>query len=341
VNKTAQNSLSKFRFAIFRFFFVPQERVVLPPYKGSIFRGCMGKFLRQATCVMSKKICKECQGISSCVYYQVFETPIPKESEYFQGQSFAPHPFVLEPPEPSSTHWNPYTGSEYYRPGDQLTFNLILVGRAIGHLPFFIHAFDKLGKAGIGQKIAGRRGKCLLEKVESINPLRNEVSQVIYTHTSQELLRKHTVLKASDLLSYSFSTYGQIELEFLTPTQIKSDGKIQLTLDFEVLIRCLLRRLLALSYFHCGAALELDYLELCERAKQVKVLSNNLTWQSGLRYSHRLKRALSLGGFAGTISFEGKMTEFLPFIQLGEYLHIGKGTAFGLGKYRIKNGVSK
>jgi hypothetical protein len=33
---------------------------------------------------------------------------------------------------------------------------------------------------------------------------------------------------------------------------------------------------------------------------------------------------------------EGKFAEFMPVITLGELLHMGKGTVYGLGKYEIK-----
>jgi len=44
---------------------------------------------------------------------------------------------------------------------------------------------------------------------------------------------------------------------------------------------------------------------------------------------------MKLGGFLGNITFEGDLKEFIPFIKLGEYIHIGKQTSFGLGKYEI------
>ena len=43
-----------------------------------------------------------------------------------------------------------------------------------------------------------------------------------------------------------------------------------------------------------------------------------------------------MGGFVGDISFKGDLEKFLPFIALGEYIHLGKGTSFELGKYEIK-----
>ena len=42
-----------------------------------------------------------------------------------------------------------------------------------------------------------------------------------------------------------------------------------------------------------------------------------------------------MGGFVGSITFEGDLKGFLPFLLLGEYIHMGKGTSFGLGKYEI------
>ncbi len=44
---------------------------------------------------------------------------------------------------------------------------------------------------------------------------------------------------------------------------------------------------------------------------------------------------MKLGGFVGRITFEGDLTPFLPYIRIGEAVHVGKATSFGLGRYRI------
>ena len=53
------------------------------------------------------------------------------------------------------------------------------------------------------------------------------------------------------------------------------------------------------------------------------------------RYSNRQEKRLKMGGFMGDITFEGELAEFLPFLRLGEYLHVGKGTVYGLGECEI------
>lgn len=42
-----------------------------------------------------------------------------------------------------------------------------------------------------------------------------------------------------------------------------------------------------------------------------------------------------MDGLLGLITFEGDLERFLPFLLLEKYIHVGKGTSFGLGKYEI------
>lgn len=62
---------------------------------------------------------------------------------------------------------------------------------------------------------------------------------------------------------------------------------------------------------------------------------SHLRWIRKNRYSYRAEKSVPMGGFIGKVRFEGNMKPFIPFIYLGEYLHIGHYTAFGFGQYRI------
>ncbi len=43
-----------------------------------------------------------------------------------------------------------------------------------------------------------------------------------------------------------------------------------------------------------------------------------------------------MGGFVGEVTFAGNIGPFIPLIKVGEILHVGKGTSFGLGRYEIR-----
>ncbi|RKY70285.1 MAG: hypothetical protein DRQ24_09550, partial [Candidatus Latescibacterota bacterium] len=67
----------------------------------------------------------------------------------------------------------------------------------------------------------------------------------------------------------------------------------------------------------------------------VQVKASDLRWFDWTRYSSRQNRRMKLGGVLGEICFEGEWQSFLPFILLGEVVHVGKGTSFGLGQYAV------
>jgi CRISPR/Cas system endoribonuclease Cas6 (RAMP superfamily) len=43
-----------------------------------------------------------------------------------------------------------------------------------------------------------------------------------------------------------------------------------------------------------------------------------------------------MGGIIGDVTYEGEINEFIPLIGLCKVFHIGKQTAFGLGKYEME-----
>ena len=142
------------------------------------------------------------------------------------------------------------------------------------------------------------------------------------------------VLRLDDVMHGAPHATDTVELEFLTPTSIKVGGQWTKNLTFEHLTRNLLRRIRFLSYFHCGEDLDVDAPGLIAAARSVRS-KLHLRWVKKDRYSHRTETSIPMGGFIGKIRFEGELAPFLPFILLGEYLHIGHHTAFGHGQYRL------
>ena len=317
--------LKNFRFTHYSFTYTVQEPLKMPPDKGNIFRSRFGYLLHHIACIGdTKKSCeKKCQYPDRCIYSKCFETPVPKDSPILRGQPFAPHPFILQPPR---------TGKLDYVLGDTFTCSLILIGEAINLLPWIVFTFDRIGKSRVG--LQGMRGQCRLEKVESLPAHDNQQPQPIYTAETEMLTDDGIILTLDDVIDTALNITDTIELEFLTSTSIKVDGKWTSNLTFEHLIRNLLRRIRFLSYFHCGEDLDIDAPSLLAASASVKH-DPHLRWLRKDRYSYRAAKSIPMGGFIGPIRFEGDLKPFLPFIYLGEYLHIGHHTAFGFGQYRI------
>jgi CRISPR/Cas system endoribonuclease Cas6 (RAMP superfamily) len=91
----------------------------------------------------------------------------------------------------------------------------------------------------------------------------------------------------------------------------------------------------ALSYFHVGRSLDLDFTGLIERARQVQLADASFRWVDLERYSGRQKRPMTLGGIVGEATYAGDLGEFLPFLRLGEQVHVGKASSFGFGRYEL------
>lgn len=309
--------LSKYRFTI-----KPQKKLILPPYKGSTFRGGFGYAFRHAVCVEREKECAECSLRSKCIYSYVFETSVPKGEGQGQGQGQdkdVQRPYIIEPP---------LDYRQNYGKEDTLDFILILIGRAVDYMPFFIFAFEEVGRVGIGKN----KGQYSLEKVSGMNSGEETLIYDGKSHVKDEIhtLDSNEIMKEGEL-----PNSARVKLRFLTPARIKYNGKFIDYANFEIVIRNLLRRLSSLAQIHGGETWELDWNGLIERTKVIKTVHSNLVWKDWERYSKTQDRKLNMGGFMGEITFEGDLAEFMPFLILGEYLHIGKGTVFGLGKYEI------
>jgi CRISPR-associated endoribonuclease Cas6 len=308
--------LSKYRFTI-----KPKRELILPPYKGSTFRGGFGYAFRHAVCIKQDKECPECSLRNKCIYSYVFETSVPHEEGKHQDKD-VPHPFIIEPPIDDRRH---------YGIDDRLDFDLILIGRAVDYMPYFIFAFEEVGRVGVGKN----KGQYSLEKVIGMN---NGEKTLIYDGKSHFRDDFHTIDSREIMGQGELPDSCRVKLRFLTPARIKYNGKYIDDANFEVVIRNLLRRLSSLAEVHCGEKWELDWKGLIERTKEIKTVHSDLVWKDWERYSQRQDTKMNMGGFLGEIIFEGDLVEFMPFLKLGEYLHIGKGTVFGLGKYEIISG---
>ncbi len=311
--------LKKIYFLPLLFKFKAEEEVLLPAYKGATFRGGFGYTFKKSVCALkSVADCKDCLLSSNCAYAYVFETPRPKDAQIMRKYEHVPHPFVLCPT--LSRH-------RLVKAGECLEVEMVLIGKAIEYLPYFILVMDELGKAGLGK----HRGKCTLQGVSVLG-------KEVFNYEEAKI-KKVTPLSLQDLKEVK-SDKIDLSLNFVTPLKLQRNSKIiRENLTFQDIFRSLLRRISLLAYFHCKVKedeLEVEkFSDLITKSQEIKVIEDKTIWVNLSRFSTRQKQKIPIGGLVGKISFTGDISSFWPFLVLGEYLHVGKNTSVGLGKYII------
>ena len=60
-----------------------------------------------------------------------------------------------------------------------------------------------------------------------------------------------------------------------------------------------------------------------EGLNQVQLAEARTRWVDWERYSSRQDTRMKLGGFVGEVVYEGNLAPFLPYLVLGEMLHVG------------------
>lgn len=285
-----------------------ESDAILPQYKGSTFRGIFGHALKKVVCALKRQECADCLLQNKCVYAFVFEN------------SFN-HPYVIEPPDTTRTS---------YGKDDEFSFKLLLFGRANDYLPYFIYAFDMIGKTGIGKRINGKAGTFKLESVTSGD-------QQVYS-SSDGKMRQHDF--ASELSLSDFSVKGSeslnsVEISLKTPLRLKYLNHLESALPFHVFVRAMLRRISSLENSYGAGEPDIEYRELVKTAEAVTTSASSLRWFDWKRYSSRQEQSMLMGGITGNVTYTGEIAGFLPLIRFCEMVHLGKQTSFGLGKIEI------
>lgn len=298
-----------------------ENEAYLPSFKGSTFRGVFGHALKKVVCALKRQECHECLLKERCVYALVFETQAVLQPKADSRFTAPPHPFVIEPPRTAAT---------MYKPGSAFDFNLLLFGAVNHSLPYFVYAIDQMGKIGIGKKINAGRGRFALKSVQSED-------RIIYSDTDQKLNTTGGLATLSlNWQAENIEGTFRVKVILDTPLRIKFENRLKADLPFHVLVRAMLRRVSALMHYYGNGEPDLDYRGLVERARGVSIVASDLGWFDWQRYSQRQEREMLMGGMTGSITYEGQIAEYMPLIDFCCRVHLGKQTAFGLGKISVE-----
>jgi hypothetical protein len=300
--------------------------VTLPDYPGSMLRGAFGQAFKRTVCVVSHGNCGRCIMAEKCHYPYVFETPFPRDYPA-RGQQQAPHPFLL--------------GLERaaYRselaPDEPLHFGLTLFGKANDALKYVVEAVSDMARAGLGFGRAPFRLRDVA--VQGANQKFHSILDSEKGRLVKESPGPMPLGDAVGEMSGRLREARRLRVTFRTPARIRVHGDLQAEMNFELLVRNVLRRVAMLTEIHGGSPCGFDFKGIVEASKPIRTESSSLRWLDWERWSNRQGGKMKLGGFLGEIEFAGEgIGDFAPLLAAGELLNVGTGSSFGLGKFEVE-----
>jgi CRISPR-associated endoribonuclease Cas6 len=308
-NTVAYLPIKKYKFVL-----QLKEGIIFPDFKGSKFRRGFGKALKKISCVKKKSSCETCVLKPKCVYEILFEAKISNKEYKLLGLAEPPRPFVLEPP---------LDKKKKYDAGEKFELDVLIFGNSIQFLPYIIFTFNELGKKGIGET----KAKYELFSVETVD------GKLIYEPKAQTFFNHDSTINL--FFDENNNQINQIKIKFLTPTRVKTEGKSEPDIPFQTLIKSLIRRLVGLLIFYTDKNLEYNFDYIINDAAKIVLQYSNLKWVEVERYVTQQNTIMRMKGFIGEVVYQGDLTKFYPLLKIGEYIHVGKNTTFGLGKYEI------
>jgi hypothetical protein len=196
--------------------------------------------------------------------------------------------------------------TESLQPGSEWTLGLLLFGSSASYFPYFQAALSQMADSGLGPS----RGRLRIEP------------EVEFAAVSIDLNQPHPAVSG-------------LELEFRTPTELKSGGETISDLAFAPVFARVRDRIATLAALYGPAPIAADFRGLGERAASVRTLRQEISRQHISRRSSRTGQTHPIGGFTGVVEYAGAIAEFVPWLRAGEYAGVGRQTMWGKGEIRI------
>ena len=306
--------LQSITFIRFRIIFEAVDHIVLPRYKGSAFRGCLGESLKADTCKHRCADCETCMHRFDCAFSQLFNSYVANGHPHQRKYPKSPHPYIIDP--------LPGT-REQFSPGETFGFDLTLIGSAGDQIQELLRVPGLMGKSGIGKG----RGGFKPVSIQSLNP---DLEYVDLPYISQP-----ESLSVSNIHILPVGRTVRLTLE--NPLRLKENGKrLTSAPDFGLLVSRLTQRLGLLAHFYCSAPWPETEIETLPETSAIQISESVVQMVDWRRYSGTQDTTMNFDGLVGHITYEGEnLNHWMTLLALGSWLHVGSTATFGLGKYSI------
>lgn len=296
-----------------------QDPLSLPAFPGSALRGLIGFGLRRTVCVTGQKRCEGCPLTASCAYYRFFEDSRPR-GEAGRAAQAGPHPYVLDVPPPPGP---------VLEPGARYAFGLTLLGEARHLVPYLVVGVNRAGQQrGLGPRDA-RFTLGLLEQEQRLG--REDWAPVGGQGEA-------TVRALETAQTPGAPAAGVVAVELRSPLRLKRRGRLVGPQEFTpaLFLEALGLRLADLARTFGEPGPSGAHLPLPEPPPAEAFGAPEVRWREWTRFSTRQQTRMQMGGLVGAFTVDlARAGDWAHWLWLGQWLHVGKATAMGLGGYRL------
>lgn len=288
-------------------------------FPGSAWRGAFGHALKRLVCVMHLRPCDGCPLVQACIFPQIFEPAVPPDAPILQHYRTAPTAYVLDPAE------TPRAG--YYVAGEPVAVTLRLFGRIARLAPYAARALIEAAALGVGPDRIALAANLLRAGTAPAE----EAWESFSFEAASAALRPMTLVPPPP-------PSGPFALSFATPLRLRVRNDLITPQRFRPahLLGAAQRRISLLALFYGGNPPEFDHRALSAAGEKLQWNDISCHWVETTRRSARQQTAMQMGGILGRAVLDlGAVPGLWPFLWLGQWLHVGRSTTMGFGRYRI------
>jgi hypothetical protein len=188
----------------------------------------------------------------------------------------------------------PYASKTYYYADDTLGFTLTLFGNGCKYGEDFTAAAKEMCR--------GKLNCCTLDSY-----------QLEYDRVW------------SDAGAEGIAPCNEVLIRFLTPTEILSSKQAIFEIDFETFVNSLFGRISTIIDNYTDSEFILPYILVAKKPF--------ITAKYNIEPINFQTNGQPINAFVGTAKYTGNVTRYLPYIDLGSQIHIGKKTTRACGQY--------
>ncbi len=296
---------SEFTYSRFRFRLVIEKNAGMPVFKGSMLRGLLGTALRRLNCNVPMP-CDKCLFVKNCAYSILFKP------ELVNRFTLITPPFVIHSPDIRRA----------FKVGDSLEVWLTIFGAYSQYFDYFFNAFNYGMRLGLGRKRIPFRLEAITDDVSGE-----------WVYRDREVNRDWQPAMG-DFSELKPGNQCKMRLHFLSPVFLRRNKQPVVHPEMSSIVDALVRRVHIVNRsIWKDLHFKIDKGFIDELG--VSIVSQDVTYRKSFKNSGYGNK-VELSGFYGKVDYVGDLGFLYPLLKVGEVLHIGVRTSYGLGKYRVE-----